>query len=325
MCEFTYDNKWEYLLSTKVVIKMLRLHEYRGFMKGKQFSGMEEISLIQSTLSSNRIGGISTTQEREKKLALDKLTPKTDEEWNIAGYRDLWSQIRTDYPYFQMSTSGLLEVQRKLFIYVDSSSNGFYQSEDKRSSSPPSSDITIILESLFQSFNAVYNDESIPILLLIPMFIQDFLYIQPFKEGNGRISRLLTHLLLLKSGFYVSNFISLEHWMYQERERYDLCLRQSKKDKSYAPFVDFFLDMLLSCYRKMEEQIPLLQEGSKSERVADIVRNHNGVVTKAQILNLCPDISETTVQRTLLNLQKEEKIEKVTGGRYASYLWLERN
>lgn len=165
-------------------------------------------------------------------------------------------------------------------------------------------------------------------LLLIPMFILDFLCIHPFNDGNGRMSRLLMLLLLYRSGYIVGKYISLEKIIENSKESYYEVLKESsynwhENGNDYEPFVRYTLGIIVSAYREFESRVTLISKinVSKPERIAEIIKGHVGKITKSEIMKLCPDISQTTIQRTLNDLLADSKIIKIGGGRYTSYTW----
>ena len=160
------------------------------------------------------------------------------------------------------------------------------------------------------------------------MFILDFLCIHPFDDGNGRMSRLLMLLLLYRSGYIVGKYISLEKIIENSKESYYEVLKESsygwhENENNYEPFVRYTLGIIVSAYREFESRVILVSKVnvSKSERISEIIKGHIGKITKSEIMKLCPDISQTTVQRTLNNLLENGQITKIGGGRYTSYTW----
>lgn len=172
------------------------------------------------------------------------------------------------------------------------------------------------------------RDTELDPLLLIPMFILDFLCIHPFNDGNGRMSRLLTLLLLYRSGYIVGKYISIEKLISDTKETYYEALQASaynwhEEANDYAPFVTYMLGILVAAYRDFESRIELLTTKglSKPDRVREIIKNHLGKITKSEIMAQRPDISQITVQRALADLLKSGEIIKLSGGRYTSYTW----
>ena len=160
------------------------------------------------------------------------------------------------------------------------------------------------------------------------LFILDFLCIHPFNDGNGRMSRLLTLLLLYKSGFIVGKYISIEKIIEETKETYYEALQDSsigwhENTNDYKPFVNYMLGVIVAAYREFESRVKLVANAklSKPERIREIIKAHIGTITKAELLETNPDISDTTVQRTLAELLKNNEIKKIGGGRYTQYVW----
>ena len=147
-------------------------------------------------------------------------------------------------------------------------------------------------------------------------------------DGNGRMSRLLTLLLLYRSGYIVGKYISIERMIENSKELYYECLRESSENwyenkNDYIPFVKYMLGVIVGAYREFSSRIRLLitQNISKPERIEEIIKNNPGIITKKEIAEKCPDISVVTIQRTLAELLTAEKILKIGGGRYTKYTW----
>lgn len=173
----------------------------------------------------------------------------------------------------------------------------------------------------------ISKDETDPILLVM-MFILDFLCVHPFNDGNGRMSRLLTLLLLYQSGFIVGKYISIEKIIEDSKETYYEALQDSsinwhENKNDYKPFVNYMLGVIVNAYKEFEARVKLLTDPglSKSDRIREIIKNHIGTITKADLLEMNPDISDTTIQRALAELLKNGEIEKIGGGRYTKYVW----
>ena len=184
------------------------------------------------------------------------------------------------------------------------------------------------MTALCDAFRTAMQDTELDPLLLIPIFILDFLCIHPFNDGNGRMSRLLTLLLLYRSGYIVGKYISIEKLISDTKETYYEALQASSYNwhegtNDYAPFVTYMLGVLAAAYRDFESRIELLTAKglSKPDRVREIIKNHLGKITKSEIMAKCPDISQITVQRALAELLKNGEITKLSGGRYTAYVW----
>ena len=347
MREFNYKNEYKKLLSTDIVSLLTAIHEY----KGKQYqitcenadtlSKLVEIAKIQSTDASNKIEGISTSDERLQKIVKEKTLPKTRSEKEIAGYRDVLSTIHENYQYIPLRSSMILQLHRDLYKYSGSSIGGSYKNSDNFISEVDENGNTTVrfqpvhswetpeyMNAVCMAFDEASLDDEMDTLLLIPMFILDFLCIHPFNDGNGRMSRLLTLLLLYRFGYMVGKYISIEKLIVDSKETYYEVLQESSYDwhegaNDYTPFVRYMLGIIIAAYREFENRANLLinSEISKPDRVREIIKNTIGPITKSEIMKECPDISQVTVQRSLNDLLKSEQIIKIGGGRYTKYVW----
>jgi Fic family protein len=158
------------------------------------------------------------------------------------------------------------------------------------------------------------------------MFILDFLCIHPFADGNGRMSRLLTLLLLYRSGYIVGKYISIEKLIEKSKETYYESLQDSsanwhENQNNYEPFIRFFLGILQKAYNEFEERMEYLsiKGQSKADRIKSVIDRKIGKITKKEIMELCPDISKITVERTLNALVTSGYIIKIGNGRTTSY------
>ena len=311
MRSFDFEKEYSKLLTPDIVSYIAQIHEYRGRysadnVQKELLSELLEIARIQSTEASNRIEGIITTDDRLKKIVREKTLPKTRSEKEIAGYRDVLATIHENYEYIPVSSNMILQLHRDLYKF---SGNG-----------------------LCNAFKDAVNKQFMDILLLLPMFILDFLCIHPFNDGNGRMSRLLTLLILYKSEYYVGQYISIERLISDTKENYYEALQESSWEwhegrNDYAPFVKYMLGVIVAAYREFADRVEILTDKtiSKSDRIEDIIRNSYGRITKAEIAAQCPEISQTTIQRTLNELLKNNQIIKIGGGRYTSYVWNREN
>lgn len=184
------------------------------------------------------------------------------------------------------------------------------------------------MQNLCDEFDKAMGTGRIDPLILIPMFILDFLCIHPFNDGNGRMSRLLTLLLLYRVGYIVGKYISIEHLIERTKDSYYECLQESSAgwfegENDYIPFVQYMLGVIAAAYRDFSVRVETLVTSglSKPERIAKLIQSTYGEITKLQILERCPDISQITVQRTLADLLTSNDIVKIGGGRYTRYIW----
>ncbi len=344
---YNYRDKWEQFLTPEIVSMLTQIHEYKGkqglFVESSAdaLTQLVEIAKIQSTESSNKIEGIYTSDERVKKLALSKTNPKNRAEEKIAGYRDVLNTIHYNYDNISIKPNIILQLHRDLYKFNAVMFGGQYKNVDNvieetdsegnqlvRFQPVPAWEVPHAMDELCTAYSKSVALETMDPLIAIPMFILDFLCIHPFNDGNGRMSRLLTLLLLYRSGYIVGKYISIEKLIEATKDSYYNALQKSSQgwhenNNDYAPFVKYMLSIILAAYREFASRVQIMRESklSKPDRVAKIIEDTLGKITKRDILEKCPNISETTVQRALANLLKENKIIKIGGGRYTSYTW----
>lgn len=347
MRNYSYLEKWSRLLTPEVVSLLTSIHEFKGeqnlFIEANADKLFEllEIAKIQSTEYSNKIEGIYTSDDRLKQIVLDKTMPKTRNEQEIAGYRDVLNTIHSNYEYIPIIPSMILQLHRDLYKFSGMNYGGKYKALDNviaevdshgkkyvRFDPVPAWIASDSVQKLCDSFNNAMNEKNIDLLLLIPMFVLDFLCIHPFDDGNGRMSRLLTLLMLYRSDYIVGKYISIERLIENSKETYYEALKQSSigwhtNENDCEPFVKYYLGIIVAAYKEFETRVHYVSKEklSKPERIAKVIEQHVGKITKTEIMKLCPDISQTTIQRTLNDLLEANTIVKIGGGRYTSYIW----
>lgn len=347
MRSFDYKEEWKKLLTPDIVMYLTQIHEFKGeqtlFIEAKAdtLSQLVDIAKIQSIEASNKIEGIYTSDERLKALVKDSTRPRTRNEREIAGYRDVLNTIHENHDYIPPKPSIILQLHRDLYKFEGMDIGGRYKTSDNiieeqdaegnksvRFRPMPAWETPEAIEKLCLSYDEALNSENIDALIIIPMFVLDFLCVHPFNDGNGRISRLLTLLLLYRSGYIVGKYISIEKLIEQTKEIYYESLQLSsagwhENKNDYEPFVKYMLGVIVAAYRDFSSRVSLLttQGMSKPDRVKEIIRATLGPITKTEILAKCPDISQVTVQRALADLVDKGDIVKLGGGRYTKYIW----
>ena len=347
MRAFHYKTEYQKLLTPEIVSYLTQIHEQKG--KQSRLSGAQqdvldellEIAKIQSTEASNRIEGIITTDDRLKLLVMNKTTPRSRSEREIAGYRDVLTTIHESYEYIPVRSGMILQLHRDLYKFSGLSIGGSFKSSDNviaetlpdgtkrvRFQPVPAWETPEAMDSVCASINEALNDSELDDLLLIPMFILDFLCIHPFDDGNGRMSRLLTLLLLYRTGYQIGKFISIEKLIADSKESYYEALQESSENwhegsNDYLPFVRYMLGVILAAYREFADRAEIMLEAGNSKfgRIRRIIRGTTGRITKTEIMAQCPDISQITIQRALKELLDSGDIIKIGGGRYTSYTW----
>ena len=346
MRTFDYAAIKQELFTPEIVNLLTSIHEYKGkqelFIEAQPdvLKAMLEVAKIQSTGASNRIEGIYTSEARLTELVKDKADPKNRDEQEIAGYREVLNTIHESYEYIVPRSSLILQLHRDLYSYNPTSMGGRYKSTDNliekmdslgqhrvRFQPLPAYETSEAMDTLCSTFLKSLDEGKIDPLLLISMFILDFLCIHPFNDGNGRMSRLLTLLLLYREGYIVGKYISFEMIIEKTKEAYYDVLEQSsqgwhEEKNSYAPFVKYYLGIVLNIYKEFESRVEYIRvKGvTKSDRIKNVFAGKIGKITKAELNLLCPDISVTTIEKALADLLKDGYILKVGAGRTTAYI-----
>ena len=347
MRKYDYIDTWQQLLTPDIVLLLTQIHEFKGrqnlFIKTKSDSLTQllEVAKIQSTAASNRIEGIYTSDERLKKLVKDKTTPCNRDEQEIAGYRDVLTTIHDNHEFIFIKPSFILQLHRDLYQFSGVEFGGKYKNTNNsitevdeqgneriRFEPLEAWETPHAMEQICKAYETASSTGKADQLLIIPMFILDFLCIHPFNDGNGRMSRLLTMLLMYRAGYIVGKYISIEKLIEKSKVSYYEALEQSsyawhEGKNNYQPFIKYLLGIILAAYREFEARVDIYADKnpSKPEQIAELIKNTWGKITKQEILDKCPHISNITVQRTLNELQQSGEIIKLGGGRYTSYTW----
>lgn len=347
MRDFNYEQSWKKLLTPEIVALLTQINEYKGKQnqmlatEEETLSQLVEIAKVQSTEASNKIEGISTSSERLKKILQDKTTPRSRDEEEIAGYRDVLAIIHDSYEFLDIRPNLILQLHRDLYKYSGRDIGGSYKNSDNLITEEDEQGNKFVrfrpveawetapaAEALCEAYRKACADKLADPLILANMFILDFLCIHPFNDGNGRMSRLLTLLLLYREGYMVGKYISIEHIIEKTKATYYETLQQSsygwhENANDYEPFVKYMLGVILRAYRDFNDRAAVLTaDGArKPDQIKAIIKASMKPITKKEILEKCGGISEITVQRALADLQKTGEIIKRGGGRYTSYIW----
>ena len=345
MHTFDYRKTAKELLNEEIVGLLTALHEFKGkqelYIEAKPdiLSALLDIAKVQSTKASNKIEGIYTSDERLEALVMQKAEPRNRSEAEIAGYREVLATIHESYEYISISPNTILQLHRDLYSYSSGDMGGRFKNTDNiiaetdpdgkervRFVPVPAFQTAETIEDLCRAFNEMLDSGTSDALLLIPMFVLDFLCIHPFNDGNGRMSRLLTLLLLYRSGYIVGKYISVEMLIEKSKETYYEVLKvcsagwhENKND--YRPFIKYYLGVMIKAYNEFQDRVEHLsyRKLSKADRVKAVFDQKVGKIRKADIMALCPDISETTIERSLKELVDSGYIEKVGSARATGY------
>lgn len=315
----------------------------KAWMKRDQFENtfveLEKVAKVQSVKSSNEIEGIITTDDRIRAIVNQNSAPRDHNEREIAGYRDALSLIHQGYSVMDFDEGVIRRLHIIMMGLTDYDNSGKYKQtnnniieEDisghrKVRFIPVSAEETpYAMEQLVLAYQDARDNSCINQLLLIPCVILDFLCIHPFRDGNGRISRLLSLLLLYKNGFDAGKYISFEEQINNRKGNYYDALRQSssgwhENQNDYSMFIMEFLTTLYLCYRELDRRFALVgNKVTKQGRVEAVVLNSLTPISKAEICSILPDISPTTVETVLGRMIKNGKVRKIGAGRFTKYL-----
>lgn len=328
-------------IPSDIVSFLTKIHEFKG--KQLMFYGQKpdvlqaliEVAKVQSTGASNRIEGIHTTDKRLQELKGESIAPVNRDEEEILGYRTVLDTINESHDYIPINSNLLLQLHRDLYKYSSLSFGGKYKNSDniieetdafgnKRVRFRPVSafDTPNAVDSLCIAYSNAINKQIADPLLIDMLFILDFLCIHPFNDGNGRMSRLLTLLLLYKSGYVVGKYISIESLIEKTKDNYYRNLEQSSENwhdskNNIWCFIRYMLGVLLAAYREFESRVVLVASKNltKDERIRKTADEKIGLFTKADIMAECPDIAMTTIEKVLGDMRKEGLIKTVGTGR----------
>ena len=347
---FNYEKYKSIALDGEVISLIAKIYERKGEQgtyidQGPEIlSTLVEVSKIQSTEASNRIEGIVTTAERINALLKRKSKPLNRNEEEIAGYRDVLNTIHNNYEYIPFTPNYILQLHRDLLKFTSLSYAGKYKNTDNviAEKDTDGNIARVIFEPLkpyetpdaikdiCEQFRKAIDNEYVDPLILIPIVIHDFLCIHPFNDGNGRMSRLLTLLLLYKSGFVVGKYISIERIILDTKDGpegyYDSLEKSGEgwhegKD-SPLHFIKYMLQVLLRAYREFDERVVSIvkDKASKQDQVKRVIDARIGKITKKEIMAELPFVSKPTIKLALNALVKEEYIKVIGSGRNSAYV-----
>ena len=334
------EEKWdsEILSLIAAIYKEAGKQEMYLKQRPEQLEKLVEIAKIQSTEASNAIEGIVTTNTRIKQLVTEKTTPKNRNEQEIAGYRDVLNIIHESFDAIPITKNYILQLHKILYSHMNNPIAGktktvqnyisaTYQNGHVETLFTPlnPTDTPIALENICNEYNRIIGNMEVEPLIAIPTFIHDFLCIHPFNDGNGRMSRLLTTLLLYRCGFYVGKYISLEAKIAKNKDLYYASLNDSQYnwhdgDDNKVPFIKYILGTILAAYKDFEERFNLIEtKKSALEIVREATYIKIGKFTKQDIKELCPSLSISSIEGALRKLIALGEINRVGNGKNICY------
>ncbi len=304
------------------------------------FTALQKIAIVQSVKSSNAIEGIITTDKRIEEIVNESAAPLNHSEMEIAGYRDALSFIHQNHDSISLNEQTILNLHKILLSQTDLPYGGIYKTEDNviretypdgtsrvRFAPVSASETKEAMIQLIYAYQDARDDAGVDQLLLIPCLILDFLCIHPFRDGNGRMSRLLTLLLLYKTDFDISKYISFEEQINKIKGKYYEDLKTSsdgwiENKNNYVPFIQNFMYTLCLCYKELDKRFLTLSTGkvSKKQRVEDIVLSAFIPVSKKEIHDLLPDVGVGTIEAVLGGMLKDGKIIKIGTTKNCRYI-----
>ena len=320
------------------------IHEFKGrqqlylAQKPDELDRLVELAKIQSTEASNAIEGIITTNQRLVQLMNDKTTPKNRDEEEIKGYRYALNLVHENFEYIPIRPNYILQLHQEMYQFLDVNFGGKFKDTPNEIDAvyPDGRKVVIFkplepyetpeaIEKICEEYDKAINQLNVDPLVAIPVFIHDFLCIHPFNDGNGRMSRLLTTLLLYKSGYVVGKYISLEKKIQITKDDYYDALSQSSKgwmksENDDTPFVKYILGVILAAYRGFEERVDLVGTKMTAREMAEkAVKSKIGKFTKSDIMELCPEIGKGSVENSLKAMCEEGLIKREGKGRATFY------
>ena len=324
---------------TNSIAALKTLEQVRKRDFPKIFTKLESIAKVQSVKGSNAIENIVTTDKRIEEIVNNLSAPLNHNEQEIAGYRDALNAIHSGYDNIAIDEQNILNLHSILLSFTETG-GGKYKTSDNvileidrngnrkiRFTPTKATETQAAMQQIMYAFMDANSDNGINKLLLIPCFILDFLCIHPFPDGNGRMSRLLSLLLLYKAGFDAGKYISFEEQINKNKNSYYEALQKSSEHwesntSDYLPFLENFIFTLLVCYKERDKRFAVIHSKnvSKRERIEQTILNSLLPLGKREISYILPDISVTTIEIVVSQMLKQDKIKKIGTFKDAKYI-----
>ena len=344
MRTFNYSAIRDYLWDSEILGLIAAIYKEAGkqelYLKQRpeELEKLIEIAKIQSTEASNAIEGIVTTSTRIKQLVEEKTTPKNRDEQEIAGYRDVLNIIHENFDVIPISQNYILQLHKILYSHM----NNFMAGKTKNvqnyiSATYPDGHVQVLftpmapcetpeaIDKICEEYNLAIGNMELEPLILIPVFIHDFLCIHPFNDGNGRMSRLLTTLLLYRNGFYVGRYISLEGKIAKNKDLYYDALSRSQDGwhegtEDIIPFIKYMLGIILAAYKDFEDRMDLIGvKLSALEIVRRASKNKLGRFNTHDFRELCPNLSDSSIEGALRKMLSSGELKREGKGKNTCY------
>ena len=337
------DIKWD----SEILSLVASIYRYQGkqelYLKQRpnELEKLIDIAKIQSTESSNKIEGIVTTSVRLKQLLEEKTTPRNRNEQEIVGYRDVLDIIHENFDVIPISRNYILQMHKILYSHMNNPLAGKTKNvQNYISATYPDGHSEVLftplspfetpgaLDLICDEYNRVIGKFEVEPIIMIPIFIHDFLCIHPFNDGNGRLSRLLTTLLLYKNGFYVGRYISLESLIARDKAAYYEALNKAgvnwhDGNEDIVPFIKYLLGIILAAYKAFDDRFSIVENKlSAVEMVRKAISQKIGRFSKQDIRELCPSLSISSIEGSLRKLVEEGELRREGVGRSTKYIRL---
>ncbi len=344
MREFNYslikEQKWDSEVLSLVAAIYKEAGKQELFLKQRpeELEKLVEIAKVQSTEASNAIEGIVTTNTRIKQLVAEKTTPRNRNEQEIAGYRDVLSVIHESFDAIPLTQNYILQLHKMLYSHMNNPMAGRTKNvQNYITATYPDGHVETLftplapcetpdaLDKICNEYNRVIGNMEVEPLITIPIFIHDFLCIHPFNDGNGRMSRLLTTLLLYRNGFYVGKYISLEAKIAKNKDLYYDALGQAQigwheGNEDVVPFIKYFLGIVLAAYKDFEDRFALVEIKKPAlEMVRQATMSKIGRFNKQDIRELCPSLSISSLEGSLRKLVESGELKREGNGKNICY------
>ena len=344
MREFNYSKIREQKWDSEVLSYIAAIYKEAGkqelYLKQRpaELQKLVEIAKIQSTEASNAIEGIVTTSTRIRQLVREKTTPRNRDEQEIAGYRDALGIIHDSFDVIPITRNYILQLHKILYSHMNNPMAGQTKNvQNYISANYPDGHTEILftplapyetpeaLDRICQEYNRVIGNMEVEPLIAIPVFVHDFLCIHPFNDGNGRMSRLLTTLLLYRSGFFVGKYVSLEAKIAKNKDLYYEALSKCQDGwhqgmEDVVPFIKYLLSTILAAYNDFEQRFSIVEEKLPAiDMVRKATMQKLGRFTKQDIRELCPSLSLSSIEGALRKLTKEGELQREGKGKSTCY------
>lgn len=342
---FNYSKYKDVTWDNEILGYVSQIHEFKGRLLNIELNNkakinkLVEIAKIQSTEASNKIEGIVTTSKRIKQICENKTTPKTRDEKEILGYRNVLNIIHDNFEFIPLKSSYILQLHGEMYKFSEKSIGGKFKNVQNYITETKADGSSFVrfqplepyetpnaVDRLCEEFNIAVSKNDVDALILIPIFILDFLCIHPFNDGNGRMSRLLTLLLLYKQEYNVGKYISIEKIIEETKNNYYDALQISSIEwlnnkNNPTEFIKYMLSVILKAYRDFETRVNILFENKSNAlaQVQEVIKTKITKFTKSDIVALCPTLSQTTIERCLKELLDQNLLEKHGERKFAFY------